>query len=467
MPDLRRAGNAPLRQAYHGDMLSRVAGVLNEAVMGFLALAALGFGLAPFLFELPSGVEQGFDVAEWAIVGLFALEYAANFALSTDRRKFALDPWRVLDALIIIAALLSLLPAVSDAARSTPVLRMLRLFRILLFGPRVGHGLQRPAVTPLRPAASGEPQVTVLRPGEPAPRKCDWHELLRWAAAPTSDWLHASNLAPDRLKEIATAAGVPHVMIEAALHESSYPRIEAGARWTALTVSLPSIGDSIHRDPVLLLVSASDVLSLATHPLDLQQLPAQAGALPWGPRCALHIIRLVLARNEELAGRLERTVRQLEELPANESPDRFFAQTFRLKRALSTAKGDLWRLRGLLEMLADGRRVLPGVGPEQRESFAHLAEEADYLYETVDDIRESVLSLIELHIDIAAHETNRFMRLLAIVSVLALIPAIAGGLLGMNLGDAPWTVTLGQVAFGTLILMLGVLYTFMAKGWLR
>src|ERR1039457_4511905 len=96
----------------------------------------------------------------------------------------------------------------------------------------------------------------------------------------------------------------------------------------------PSTGDVTHRDPVLLLVTANDVLSLAPHPLDLQQLPAESGALPWGPRCALHIIRLVLARNEELAGRLERAVRQLEELPASESPESFFRQTFRLKRVL-------------------------------------------------------------------------------------------------------------------------------------
>ena len=42
----------------------------------------------------------------------------------------------------------------------------------------------------------------------------------------------------------------------------------------------------------------------------------------------------------------------------------------------------------------------------------------------------------------------------------------AGGVLGIYLSDSPWPVTLGQVAFGTLVLMLGVLYTFMAKGWL-
>jgi len=31
----------------------------------------------------------------------------------------------------------------------------------------------------------------------------------------------------------------------------------------------------------------------------------------------------------------------------------------------------------------------------------------------------------------------------------------------------PWPVTLSQVAFGTFILMLCVLYAFLAKGWLR
>ena len=291
--------------------------------------------------------------------------------------------------------------------------------------------------------------------------------IVKVIGTPTNCWLHASNLSPERLMEIASAAEVPHVMIEAALQESSYPRIESGQRWTALTVSLPSTGDVSRRNHVLMLVSANSVLSLVANPLDFPLSPVESGILPWGPRCALHIIRLALARDEEVAGQMERTVRQLEELPAIESSDSFFKQTFRLKRVLSTAKSDLWRLRGLLEMLADGRRFLPGLVPDQRGSVAPLVEEADYLYETVDNIREAVLSLIELHIDLAAHSTNRFVRLLMIVSTLALIPAVLGGLLGMNLVEAPWSVTLAQVAFGALVLTLGVLYIFLAKGWLR
>ena len=121
----------------------------------------------------------------------------------------------------------------------------------------------------------------------------------------------------------------------------------------------------------------------------------------------------------------------------------------------------------MLEMLAEGRRTLPGLTPEAREALGLAADDADFLYDTLDNMRETVLSIIDMHINMAAHDTNRFMRLVAIMSTLALIPAVVGGLLGMNLGDAPWPVTLGQVAFGTLMTMLVVLYTFLAKGWLK
>ena len=448
-------------------MLQRLSAFLSEAVMGFLALAALGTGLAPFLFSLTPAAEGVVDALELAIIAAFALEYGVHLAVAEDRGAYLRDPWRLLDAAIVLGSLASLLPFVTDAARTMPALRILRLFRVLLFGVRAGHGAGTPVLPTPRGLPEGPPRVARLACGGGAALPGEWTDLLRWAASPTSEWIHASNLAPQRLREAAEAAEVPPVMVDAALNESSYPRLESGPRWSALTLSLPSPSDILRRDPVLMLLTENDVLSLAQHPLDLGQPPAGYADLPWGPRCALDVVRRVLARNEELAGRLEREVRELESLPADESPERFFEATFRLKRALSVAKGDLWRLRGILEMLAEGRRTLPGLGENGREAARGLVEEADYLYETVDNAREAVLSLIDLHINVAAHETNRFMRLVAIMSTLGLIPAITGGLLGMNLADSPWSVTLGQVAFATLVLILGVLYAFLAKGWLR
>ena len=448
-------------------MFGRAANILSEAVMGFLALGALSLGLVPLLFPIAPAVAAGLDVAEWIVVGLFALEYVAHLAVAPDRLRYLADPWRLLDAAIILAALGSLLPFIADSARNMLALRILRLFRALLFGFRAGRGLHGTVVAPVRPLPSGPPRVTALGEADRAPRPAEWDELLAWSTSPTHEWLHASNLMPDRLRDLAHAVGMPPVVVEAGLHESSYPRLDAGEKWTALTLSVPAGDDMLRRDPVMLLVSRDDLLSIALNPLDLQKPPQGDASLPWGPRCALDIVRRVLARNEDLAGRLEREARALEEIPASDSPGSFFEGTFRLKRALSMARGDLWRLRSLLEMLADGRRTLPGLAPQARQAAGRLAEEADFLYETVDNLRESVLSLIDLHINVAAHDTNRFMRLVAIASTLGLIPAITGGLLGMNLADSPWQVTLGQVAFATLVMILGVLYAFLAKGWLR
>lgn len=58
-------------------------------------------------------------------------------------------------------------------------------------------------------------------------------------------------------------------------------------------------------------------------------------------------------------------------------------------------------------------------------------------------------------------------RLLAVVSVLGLAPAIVGGLFGMNLADNPWSFTLPQVAFSVCLGMVLGLSFFFVKGWLR
>jgi hypothetical protein len=44
---------------------------------------------------------------------------------------------------------------------------------------------------------------------------------------------------------------------------------------------------------------------------------------------------------------------------------------------------------------------------------------------------------------------------------------VGGGLVGMNVADSPWPVTLGQVAFGFAIGMATALHVFSVKGSLK
>ena len=115
-----------------------------------------------------------------------------------------------------------------------------------------------------------------------------------------------------------------------------------------------------------------------------------------------------------------------------------------------------------------GRVRLPdSAHAEHTEIVRVLGDRADYLYQTADNLREGVLSVIELHLNVVSFEMNKVMRLLAVVSVLGLAPAVVGGLLGMNLSGNPWPVTLWQVTFGVCGAVLLILYTFLVRGWLR
>jgi Mg2+ and Co2+ transporter CorA len=76
-------------------------------------------------------------------------------------------------------------------------------------------------------------------------------------------------------------------------------------------------------------------------------------------------------------------------------------------------------------------------------------------------------SLVDLRLNVSSFQMNRVMRLLALLTALALIPATIGGLLGMNLNDAPYYGTLPQIAFGVGVAMMLSLYIFAIKGWLK
>src|SRR5438105_15318998 len=187
----------------HSSVLRAVSRILNEPAMGVLALAALCVGIAPMLFALPPPLARGLNLTGWAIIGAFALEYVVHLALAPDWRAYVLNAWRIVDALIILAPLVSLLPFAPDALRSSPALRVLRLARVLLFGARARHGLVAGAAMGIaRAAPSGPPRVTELAP-EGTPRPLEWRELIAWSTRPDERWVHAANLDAAHIEKVA------------------------------------------------------------------------------------------------------------------------------------------------------------------------------------------------------------------------------------------------------------------------
>jgi Mg2+ and Co2+ transporter CorA len=452
--------------------------LLGEGFLGFLAIVAVALALLQMWFPLTPAGNTLVNLAQWGIIGWFAVEYLVALAFAPSKSAFLRNPWRVIDLATIIIPLLTLLPGVSNALRSSPVLRLIRLVRVVTLGLRVTGVVTRERSRQARNDESSGPVEVCVVPGhEKSASAASWEEFLEWMKSDSADpkWFSVANVGRKELRTVAEAAGVPAEFLESHLVEATYPHVEMENDYAAVfswLVESPQRSPA-ERNGLLTLVSRDGVVTLSRHSTDLTRLikelrpKPELDRLPFPVRMTGEILRVVLEQNEELSGRFERELGALEELPLHESHPGFFEQTFRLKKELSAAQADLWRLKSVLNDLAEGARKLPGSDGNEKEFLRQLSHDTEYLYDTIVNTREELLSLIDLHLNIVSFDMNRVMRVLAVVSVLGLIPAVVGGLFGMNLVDNPWPFTLKEVSFFVVFGMILCLYFFFVKGWLR
>jgi Mg2+ and Co2+ transporter CorA len=62
---------------------------------------------------------------------------------------------------------------------------------------------------------------------------------------------------------------------------------------------------------------------------------------------------------------------------------------------------------------------------------------------------------------------NRVMKVIAVITCIAVIPSIIGGLLGVNLTEGDFPIKLTEIFFIVFSLMLLGLYAFYKMDWLK
>lgn len=450
--------------------------MLNDAVLGFLALASLFLMFAPSVFAFsPATLDRLFGV-EYAIVTLFALEYLAALILAPDKLRFVTNRWRVLDVLIVAAALIALFPVGPDLLRNSPALRLARLGRVALLGTRSGLALQAGTGKPEArfSGAPGEVTVHALAHSGTAFEAIPWNAALERIETAEPDWLFIGGVTEERLAPIAAALGVPPKAVSG-IFQSSMPRFDRLERFSTLFVRYPlspGADGRLRRTPVLLVGTSENVVVLTREPTDLvdrveRRLADLDDGLPRMERAMAALVGEIVRAYTDVAEHLESTLLHLEAEQAALKDELFLARTFDLRADILRARGSLKHLKSVLRDLSNGQLSLAGPANAGSDAFRFLAEDIDDLYEGVEDLRESLQALVDLRLNVSSFQMNRVMRLLALLTALALIPATAGGLLGMNLLDTPWPATLAQVSFGVAAGMALSLYVFAIKGWLR
>ena len=118
--------------------LATLSRLFDERFMGLLAILALATALMPMVFDLSPEIERVLTGIEWFLVAAFAAEFVFQGVVAVDRAAWIRSPWRVVDIVTVLGPFVSLLPQVSELARGSLMLRMLRLVRAVAFGTRAG-----------------------------------------------------------------------------------------------------------------------------------------------------------------------------------------------------------------------------------------------------------------------------------------------------------------------------------------
>jgi len=445
--------------------------------MTLLAFLIIPTVIFPYVFQFSDLMLSFLEATNILIIATFVAEYLLKLYTAESRIKYLTDPWHLLDLMIIVLALAELLPFVTTTGwRAAPVLRLLRVLRIFTAAGRTVK-IQRPA----RAKAPQEPAVscmTVNMLHEGRVTRCLFSNPDCRIPTETRVWVDLQNVRQLDLETIGRTLNIPLFILHSRVTQESFPRIDYFPAFTTIFIwdaKLTSDGQKfreldIHRHGMLIVCQRKRIVTICTGRSDLfDSISGEfTGDDPdFTVMVLLAIIRKKIGDGEDIVRAIEHRTSLLEELPIGHTPPSFLEDTFFLKKEAQLVEKNLWHLRQVMDNLRQKKVSLDGITDDHLQMFDVQFDEADYLYETADNINDSLSSLRDLHINTVSYEMTRVMRILAVLTCLALIPSTIGGLLGENLVDAPFPLSIWDVSLVTGSLMLIALYSFYKMGWLR
>jgi Mg2+ and Co2+ transporter CorA len=415
-------------------------------------------------------------MVEYAIILLFALEYLNGLRSARIKIEFMMNVWRVIDVLIILSALIAIVPFVPDVLRHSPVFRLLRVGRIALLGARSSLALKPGENTADSISSTTVVELKVLSLGTSGNRfeAISWDEGMEPVRSSEPDWLFIFGVSESRVPPIAEALGVPVIAIQG-LFRSASPGFDTLDRFSTFFVRHPlpiRQGERLKRTPILLVGTAENVVVLSPDQTDLDKkvqsrLASIDDKTPRILRATLALIGEILSAYTDVTDSMEIRLANLEVAQTYLDDETFLDRTIELRADILKVRGSLKHLKSVIRDLSSGKVIIASASVGDREPFRYLADDAIDMYDNIEDLRESLQGLVDLRLNVSSFQMNRVMRLLALLTALALIPATIGGLLGMNVTGAPLPGTLSQVTFGVGVGMTLSLYVFAIKGWLR
>jgi Mg2+ and Co2+ transporter CorA len=454
--------------------------IFTDHLMIVLALLLIPTIFLPFLFKFSPFMLVLFRAVNYVIIVIFVLEYFLKLYVADSRRIYATNPWHILDVLIVALSIANFLPWIPFGGiwRTSPLLRLLRLTRIFAVA---GRTVKR--AIPPKPIERAEPHVSRMRinilfDGKTIKGALK-EDISTYLAASGNSWVDLQEVSEPDIDFISDALKIPVPVLTSKIIKESYPKIDSFRDFTSIFIrdmKLRSEGIGIKdieilRHNMLIILADNYIATISAGKSELFDQVSGEGPVMEKEEFIISILysifRMKIMDYDDVVRLLEQRAIAMEELPASLVRSSFLEDTFYFKKEIQKIHGNLWHFTQVLKAIRSNKVPLGGLKEKYLPLFSILYDESIYLFETSENVRDNLISLIELHINTVSVGLNRVMRILAVITSLGLIPSIISGLFGDNLVDSPYSVTISEIFFLEVSIMLLAAYAFYRCGWLR
>ena len=451
----------------------------SERFMTELALLLIPTTLLPLFFSFSTVTLTIFEVINVLIILIFAAEYIFKLFLTKPSWKYAINPWHILDLLIILFAVIDFFPILPIKGwRGSPLLRLLRLFRVIAL---TGRSIKR--VKPSKEVQIEEEKQSILTINILTEKELYHNASVSDAEKaindPIEDWIDIQGISRRDLALLSNIFSIPEPFLESKLFHDNFPTIDFFSKYTIVTLwdakwkDIPNRAE-IHQieNPGIVIICTHDyIATLSVNGNSLfNQLSERKYALAEESFSFQILYSILKQKNLDYAyifQVLEQRVAELEEISGQTTPPRFLEVTFMLKKLIQKQGYNIRHFSQLVGQASKKNVNIRVVREESLQQLDLLHDETESLSSLCQDIRENLISLIELQLNKVSFDLNRVLKILAVITCLALVPTIIGGLLGQNLKDQPFNIGINEIFFLVISMMLIGLYIFYRKGWLK
>lgn len=466
------------------NLREQVDSVFSDKFMIFLSIIVIPLILIPYIFVPDQSTLVFLETCDWIIVILFIVEYTSKLYLAENRWQHFKSPWHLVDLVIIILPFLQYLPLIGLSTVGSPslLLRLLRLPRAFAIGGRAiagrRNGNNQVAGCPV------EYPLTVIRqvgPDLKNTHNLSWDQLKTHLANKSfHEWLHLECVSDEGFTSLSEILGVPEPHFKSALVDEIYPHIDYVQQSSFIfvqsgEVQYPEFADNyltISRSGVIVICNGAKIITVSRHKVDLlDHVLVSLNQTTITDKFVVPVLYAVLdhmlSDYRSVLSEIELEVLKIGGTPRPKLPRDFLERIYQLDKEVSRLVSNLVHFKDMLSIIISKKVPLEGFDKTSEEAFHVLQDGAVYLNEISHDLIDNLRSIIDLYINQTSFETNKILKILAVITAISVIPSAIGGLLGTNLIDTPYGATLWQLSFVIAVGMAFVTYTFVKLGWLK